>query len=134
MNDFEAFLQFLEENGLAVVKEKISNKTWEYVVGLDDKEDWEELGASRTDAKSIYSQIDVRIDRYKIDPSTATMSAKFLCWLKGVLVFKGEEKADEADFATAEQELRNKTSQWRPTHFANLDYIFSYAAAGQYIG
>ncbi|CAG8637288.1 2999_t:CDS:2, partial [Paraglomus occultum] len=35
-----------EENGLAVVKEKISSKKC-CVVGLDDKEDWEELGASR---------------------------------------------------------------------------------------
>jgi len=86
---------------------------------------------------SKYGQINVNIDRNKIDPSTATMSAKrpdFLCWLKNVLVFKGEEKADEADFATAEQELRNKTSQWRPTHFGNLDYIFSYVAAGRFIG
>ena len=55
MNNFEAFLRFLEENSLAAVKEKISNKTWEYVVGLDDREDWEELGASHTDAKSIVS-------------------------------------------------------------------------------
>ena len=57
--NFEDFLQFLEDNDLAVVKENISTKTWEYIIGLDAVEVWEQLGAAPIviDARIIASFI-----------------------------------------------------------------------------
>ena len=57
MSKSDDFFKFLEKNDLKGVKDKICTKTWEYIIGLENREDWEELGASQTDAKSIINFI-----------------------------------------------------------------------------
>ena len=52
--------------------------------------------------------------------------------IRGILVFRGEEKGDSANTTVNEprQELVTKIGGWNPIFFGNLEYIFGYALAG----
>ena len=52
--------------------------------------------------------------------------------IRGILVFRGEEKGDSAmtDVHEPRQELVTKMDAWNPIFFGDLEYVFGYALAG----
>ncbi|KAF0448601.1 crinkler family protein [Gigaspora margarita] len=57
----------------------------------------------------------------------------FLCWVKNLLIFKGEEKANANDLDMAINELVEKFSVLDPVFFDKIQYMICYAAAGSSI-
>ncbi|CAG8694214.1 13878_t:CDS:2 [Funneliformis mosseae] len=97
---------------------------------------WDLLVKIPLEVVSSLFHIKIICDRDKQDLSTATIRLKrpdLFGWLKSALVFKGEEKEALEDIAKAEHELLNKAKLWNPLYFGNLQYIFAYVAAGNFI-
>ncbi|KAF0465663.1 crinkler family protein [Gigaspora margarita] len=75
----------------------------------------------------------IDLDRNTRDQGTTTIGTKrpdFLCWANNVLLFKGEEKAVNADFPKAVNELEEKFNKFDPMYFGNIQFMICYAAAG----
>ncbi|CAG8542018.1 7657_t:CDS:2, partial [Funneliformis caledonium] len=97
---------------------------------------WDLLVKIPLEVVSSLFHIKIICDRDKQDLSTATIRLKrpdLFGWLKSALVFKGEEKEALEDIAKAEHELLNKAKLWNLLYFGNLQYIFAYVAAGNFI-
>ena len=69
--------------------------------------------------------------------STATTCKKsrpdFLCWMRGALILRGEEKAEQKDLRTAYTELSDKFGVWSPIFYGELPFLFGYATGGTLI-
>jgi len=90
---------------------------------------WDVLVRFPIETASPSFNITLLFDRDKYDKSTATVHLKrpdLLCWMRSVLVLKGEEKEAVEDLLIAEQELCSKLQSWSPIHFGNLQYMFGY--------
>ncbi|CAG8557062.1 5318_t:CDS:2, partial [Gigaspora margarita] len=71
------------------------------------------------------SDLPIEIDRAK--------RPDFLCWVKNLLIFKGEEKANANDLDMAINKLVEKFSVLDPVFFDKIQYMICYAAAGSSI-
>ena len=58
----------------------------------------------------------------------------FLCYAKGLLIFKGEEKADERQYEKAQKELLYKFGRFSRACFGDIQFMICYAAAGYTLG
>ena len=79
----------------------------------------------------------IEMDRNSKDQGTTTIGNKrpdFLCWANGVLLFKGEEKAEADDFSVAVDELKEKFNKFDPLYFGNVQFMVCYAVAGPLLG
>ncbi|POG65506.1 hypothetical protein GLOIN_2v1781656 [Rhizophagus irregularis DAOM 181602=DAOM 197198] len=75
----------------------------------------------------------IEIDRNSKDQGMTTISNKrpdFLCWTNGVLIFKGEEKAEIDDFPVAVSELTDKFNKFDPLYFGDIQFMICYVVAG----
>lgn len=75
----------------------------------------------------------IEMDRNSKDQGTTTISNKrpdFLCWTNGVLIFKGEEKAEIDDFPVAVRELTDKFNKFDPLYFGDIQFMICYVVAG----
>ncbi|RIB22181.1 hypothetical protein C2G38_2174613 [Gigaspora rosea] len=82
------------------------------------------------------SVLPIEIDRDETDSGTTTIGTKrpdFLCWVKNLLIFKGEEEANANDLGMAINELVEKFSVLDPVFFDKIQYVICYAAAGSSI-
>ncbi|RIB22183.1 hypothetical protein C2G38_2174615 [Gigaspora rosea] len=97
-----------------------------------------------SDEEKIYPELDeflgsvlpIEIDRDETDSGTTTIGTKrpdFLCWVKNLLIFKGEEEANANDLGMAINELVEKFSVLDPVFFDKIQYMICYAAAGSSI-
>ncbi|CAG8742424.1 18019_t:CDS:2 [Rhizophagus irregularis] len=83
--------------------------------------------------KYLGGSLPIDIDRDKSDSGSTTKGTQrpnFLCWIKKLLIFKGEEKANVGDFDTARIELVEKFNVLDPIFFGNIKFLICYAAAG----
>ncbi|GBC53847.2 hypothetical protein RIR_jg19527.t1 [Rhizophagus irregularis DAOM 181602=DAOM 197198] len=70
--------------------------------------------------KYICGALPIEIDQDKADSETTMIGSKqpdFLCWIKKLLLFKGEEKASSSEFNTAVEELKEKFNVLDPICF-----------------
>ncbi|RGB22127.1 hypothetical protein C1646_678054 [Rhizophagus diaphanus] len=83
--------------------------------------------------KYLEGSLLIDIDRDKSDSSSTTKGTQrpdFLCWIKKLLIFKGEEKANVSDFDIARIELVEKFNVLNSIFFGNVKFLICYAAAG----
>ncbi|PKY39887.1 hypothetical protein RhiirA4_415402 [Rhizophagus irregularis] len=82
--------------------------------------------------KYLGGSLPIDIDRDKSDSGSTTKGTQrpdFLCWIKKLLIFKGEERANVGDFDTARIELVEKFNVLDPIFFGNVKFLICYAAA-----
>ncbi|EXX70932.1 hypothetical protein RirG_083000 [Rhizophagus irregularis DAOM 197198w] len=83
--------------------------------------------------KYICGALPIEIDQDKADSETTMIGSKqpdFLCWIKKLLLFKGEEKASSSEFNTAVEELKEKFNVLDPICFSKIQFMIGYAVAG----
>ncbi|KAJ3079018.1 hypothetical protein HK102_004077 [Quaeritorhiza haematococci] len=76
---------------------------------------------------------EVELDRNTKDRTAATaksMRPDWMVWLKGNLLFKGEEKAEQKDFGDAINELTSKFGRMPSIFYGDVSFMICYAAAG----
>ncbi|CAG8622793.1 10889_t:CDS:1 [Paraglomus brasilianum] len=79
----------------------------------------------------------IEMDRNSKDKGTMMIGNKrpdFLCWVNGVLLFKGKEKAEADDFPVAVDELKEKFNKFDPLYFGNVQFMICYTVAGLLLG
>ncbi len=80
--------------------------------------------------------LEINVDQNRSDFGLTTKGyyrPDFLCRMKNVLLFKGEEKANADQLQTAIDELVDKFSMLDPIFFGNVQFMICYAAAGHKI-
>ena len=68
------------------------------------------------------------VDKYGTAATTSKTRPDFLCWVKGALILRGEEKASIGAY----NELTSKFGQWNALFFGQLPFVFGYATRGPY--
>ena len=53
-----------------------------------------------------------------------------LCYLRGYLVLRGEEKRSPADLPEMGSELTERFGEWSATFYGKLPFVFAYATGG----
>ncbi|CAG8650558.1 9835_t:CDS:2, partial [Paraglomus brasilianum] len=84
-------------------------------------------------AEHLNDALPIDMDRNKKDTGTTTKGndrPDFLCMLKDVLLFKGEEKPNQEEFGSARMELLTKFNWFDPLSFGTIRFMICYAAAG----
>ncbi|CAG8464879.1 18092_t:CDS:2 [Racocetra fulgida] len=65
------------------------------------------------------------------DVTIKNMRPDLLVWIKNILVFKAEEKAEYSNFDGARQGLLEKMGNWNNSFYGPVPYLLSYAAGGK---
>ena len=64
-----------------------------------------------------------RVDLYKSGTVQAQLRPDFLCYLKGVLVLRGEEKKSPEELREARGELLSKFGDWSTAFYGELPFV-----------
>jgi len=67
-------------------------------------------------------------DKYNSATTIAGTRPDFLCWVRGALAFRGEEKA--AFISEAHKDLKIKFGQWNAVFYGQLPFVFAYVTGG----
>ena len=54
----------------------------------------------------------------------------FLCWMRGALVLRGEEKRLRSELHEARSELLQKFGEWSSTFYGQMPFVLAYATGG----
>ncbi|CAG8648267.1 20480_t:CDS:2, partial [Gigaspora rosea] len=113
-------------------EEKIYPELDEFVCTNDDER---RSTIAKIISTALCSTIDMRFSGNKSERTTTigTKRPDFLCWVKNLLIFKGEEEANANDLGMAINELVEKFSVLDPVFFDKIQYMICYAAAGSSI-
>jgi len=68
------------------------------------------------------------VDKYGTGTTASKTRPDFLCWVKGALILRGEEKASAS--IGAYNELTSKFGQWNALFYGQLPFVFGYATRG----
>lgn len=70
------------------------------------------------------------VDGYKTSTVRERAPPDFLCYLRGALVLRGEEKRRQSDLEEARAELIQKFGDWSVTFYGELPFVLAYATGG----
>ncbi|KAF8418321.1 hypothetical protein EV426DRAFT_324156 [Tirmania nivea] len=69
-------------------------------------------------------------DKYRSGTTADKTRPDFLCWMRGALVLRGEEKSATENLEDAYMELSSKFGKWSLAFYGQLPFIFAYATSG----